>query len=183
MNKPTNVLLIEDDPGDLRLIQEMLSETKGHSFELEHTGRLSSGLGRLAEGASMQSCWTSDYLTVRGTCVSVHDQAPELPIIVLIGFDDTAVADSAVREGAQDYLAKGEVDGNSLARSLNYSIERKRAKDALRESEERLKIKLDYILSPDNDVKNVSLTDLVDLEELQQIQDAFAAANDVASII
>ena len=54
----------------------------------------------------MQSCWTSDYLAVRG-CVSVHDQAPELPIIVLTGFDDTAVADSAVREGAQDYLAKG----------------------------------------------------------------------------
>ena len=49
-DKPTNVLLIEDSSGDLRLIREMLSGTKGHSFELEHTGRLSSGLKRLAEG-------------------------------------------------------------------------------------------------------------------------------------
>ncbi len=61
--------------------------------------------------------------------------------------------------------------------------ERKRAEEALRESEDRLRVRLDYILSPDKDVKNVSLTDLIDLEDLQQIQDAFAAANDVASII
>lgn len=111
------------------------------------------------------------------------DHAPELPIIVLTGFDDMAVANMAVREGAQNYLVKGDVDGDLLARSLHYSIERKQAEDALRDSEERLKIKLDYILSPDNGVKNVSLTDLVGLEELQQIQDAFAAANDAASII
>ncbi len=57
------------------------------------------------------------------------------------------------------------------------------AEKALRQSEERLRIKLEYILSPDEDVKDVSLTDLVDLKDLQQIQDAFAAANDVASII
>ena len=60
---------------------------------------------------------------------------------------------------------------------------RKQAEQALQESEERLRIKLDYILSPDKKVKNISLTDLVDLKNLQQIQDAFAVANDVASII
>lgn len=49
-DKPIDVLLIEDDPGDLRLIQEMLSETESSSFELAHTGRLSAGLKRLAEG-------------------------------------------------------------------------------------------------------------------------------------
>ncbi len=67
--------------------------------------------------------------------------------------------------------------------SIELEEERKRAEEALRESENRLRIKLDYILSPDKEVKNVSLTDLVDLEDLQQIQDAFAIANDVASII
>jgi PAS domain S-box-containing protein len=61
--------------------------------------------------------------------------------------------------------------------------DRKQAEEALRQSEERLRIKLEYILSPDEDVKDVSFTDLVDLKDIQRIQDAFAAANDVASII
>jgi PAS domain S-box-containing protein len=67
--------------------------------------------------------------------------------------------------------------------SIELEEERKRAEEALHESENRLRIKLDYILSPDKEVKNVSLIDLIDLKDLQQIQDAFAAANDVASII
>jgi PAS domain S-box-containing protein len=67
--------------------------------------------------------------------------------------------------------------------AIELEEKRKRAEEALRESEDRLRIRLDYILSPDKDVKDVSLTDLIDLEDLQQIQDAFAAANDVASII
>jgi signal transduction histidine kinase len=61
--------------------------------------------------------------------------------------------------------------------------DRKQAEEALRESEERLRVKLDYILSPENEIEDVALIDLVSLEDLQQIQDAFAAANDVASII
>ncbi|HDN65442.1 MAG TPA: PAS domain S-box protein, partial [Methanosarcinales archaeon] len=92
-------------------------------------------------------------------------------------------ADIAVDEEEKSLFS--EVAGD-LAFAL-YAIEldekRKRAEDALRESEERLRVRLDYILSPDKSVKDVSLTDLIDLEDLQQIQDAFAAANDVASII
>ena len=68
-------------------------------------------------------------------------------------------------------------------RGIELEEERKHAEEALRESEDRLRVRLDYILSPDKDVKDVSLTDLIDLEYLQQIQDAFATANDVASII
>ncbi|MEA1895593.1 MAG: ABC transporter substrate binding protein [Euryarchaeota archaeon] len=67
--------------------------------------------------------------------------------------------------------------------AIELDEKRKRAEDALRESEERLRVRLDYILSPDKSVKDVSLTDLIDLKDLQQIQDAFANANDVASII
>ncbi len=67
--------------------------------------------------------------------------------------------------------------------AIELDEKRKHAEEALKESEDRLRIRLDYILSPDKDVKNISLTNLIDLEDLQQIQDAFAAANDVASII
>ena len=116
------------------------------------------------------------------TFVSVRDQAPELPIIVLTGFDDVAVANMAVRGGAQDYLVKGDVDVTywpritplNRAQACRIYASRKRRPS---------RIRLDYILSSDKDVKNISLNDLIDLEDLQQIQDAFAAANDVASII
>ncbi|MCD4692866.1 MAG: PocR ligand-binding domain-containing protein, partial [Calditrichales bacterium] len=78
-----------------------------------------------------------------------------------------------------------EVAGDIAFALYNMDLEKARwqAEVALRQSEERLRIKLEYILSPDEDVKDVFLTDLVDLKDLQQIQDAFAAANDVASII
>jgi ligand-binding sensor protein len=61
--------------------------------------------------------------------------------------------------------------------------ERKEIEEALRENERRLKVKLDFILSPDKNIENISLLDLIDLDELQKIQDAFATACDVASVI
>ncbi|RZN33930.1 MAG: PAS domain S-box protein, partial [Methanosarcinales archaeon] len=129
IDKPINVLIIEDDPGDLRLIREMLSEANGHSFKIEHRERLSSGLERLAEGGIDTVLVDLGLPDSQGleTFMSVRDQAPEVPIIVLTGFDDTAVANMAVRDGAQDYLAKDQVDSNSLARSLRHSIDRKEA--------------------------------------------------------
>ena len=62
--------------------------------------------------------------------------------------------------------------------SVKYEMEQR-----LRESEERLKLKLDYLLSPEKELKNIKLTDIIDIEELQKIQDTFARTNKVASII
>jgi DNA-binding NtrC family response regulator len=61
------------------------------------------------------------------TFTRVYDKAPCLPIIVLTGLDDEELAAKAVREGAQDYIIKGQVDSNLLARAIRYAIERKRA--------------------------------------------------------
>ena len=71
------------------------------------------------------------------TFVRVHTQVPGVPIAVLTGLADETVAALSLREGAQDYLVKGQVDGNLLVRSMRYAIERMRAEEALRESEER----------------------------------------------
>ena len=60
------------------------------------------------------------------TLVRVESEFPEIPIIVLTGQEDEAIAVEAVKQGAQDYLVKGTVDGNQLVRSLRYAIERKR---------------------------------------------------------
>jgi signal transduction histidine kinase len=59
----------------------------------------------------------------------VRAAAPDVPVVVLSGLQDERMAARAVREGAQDYLVKGQVDGQLLARSLRYAIERRRAEE------------------------------------------------------
>ena len=120
------ILLIEDNPAFVRLLQEELAEAGGGGFELEHAGRLGEAQGRL-EGENFQliildlSLPDSNGLE---TFIKIHDQSPEVPIVVLSGWDDEMLAVRAVREGAQDYLVKGQVNGHSLIRSIQYAVER-----------------------------------------------------------
>jgi diguanylate cyclase (GGDEF)-like protein len=122
------VLLIEDNPGDVRLIREMLSESEEALFELDCVGRLSQGLEYLSTRSTgvvlldlslPDSCGFDTFL-------KVYAHSPKVPIIVLTGHDDRTVALSAVKTGAQDYLVKGKLDRELLLRSMQYSIERKR---------------------------------------------------------
>jgi sigma-B regulation protein RsbU (phosphoserine phosphatase) len=127
------VLLIEDNPGDARLIEMMLAEADGDSFELRHADRLEHGLRELGNGSidivlSDLSVPDSHGLE---TFQRLHARAPHVPIIVLSGLNDTTVALNAVHQGAQDYLIKGEVDGQLLARAMRYAIERKRMSEQL----------------------------------------------------
>jgi GAF domain-containing protein/DNA-binding response OmpR family regulator len=128
-DRPTRILLIEDNPADARLLQKMLAEAKRFPFELEQADRLSAGLERLAGDDIDVVLLDLSLPDSRGldTFTRALVQAPHTPIVVLSGLDDEKLAVEAVRAGAQDYLAKAEVDGNLLARSIRYAIERKRA--------------------------------------------------------
>jgi len=123
---PVRILLVEDNPGDARLLRETLREAEGFPFELAHAARLGDAAG-LAEGAHVVLLDLS--LPDAHGLQTVHtmlEAAPELPIVVLTGTDDEGLALRAVHAGAQDYLTKGRVDGPLLARSIRYAIERKR---------------------------------------------------------
>jgi len=131
------ILLIEDNPGDARLIRELLAEGDGASFDLEYVDCLSKGLTRLAQRGV-------DIVLLDLTLPDSHDldglgkilaQTLEVPIVVLSGVSDERVTIKAVRDGAQDYLVKGEIDSNRLVRSIRYAIERQRLRVALHESE------------------------------------------------
>jgi len=134
------VLLIEDNPGDARLIREMLAEARGGLFDLECADRLSTGLERLAAGGIDVVLLDLGLPDGQGldTFVRAHTQAPDVPFVVLTGLDDEALAVQAVEAGAQDYLVKGQVDSTPLGRALHHAIERKRAEQALKEYSERL---------------------------------------------
>jgi phosphoserine phosphatase RsbU/P len=126
-------LLIEDNPGDARLIQLMLADTAPDVFEVEHVDRLASGLKRLAQGGVDIVLADLSLPDSRGldTFTRLHSSVPQVPIIVLSGLNDTVLAVTAVHEGAQDYLIKGQVDGQLLARAMRYAIERKRMSEQL----------------------------------------------------
>ncbi|MBF0509599.1 MAG: response regulator [Deltaproteobacteria bacterium] len=140
--KCINVLLIEDNPIDSRLIKEMLTRTKGISCNLNSVEALLPGLALLAKGDIDVLLLDLILPDSRGisTFTQAYANAPDIPIIVLTNLDDEDTAYRAVRHGAQDYLVKGQVDGQLLARSICYAIERKRAQQALRASEEMMRL-------------------------------------------
>jgi DNA-binding NtrC family response regulator len=123
------VLLIEDNPGDARLIQEMLAEPGEASFQVEYADRLSRGLEHLENGGV--DVVLLDLSLPDGQGLDAFDkvqaQVPAVPVVVLTGFDDETLAVEAMHHGAQDYLVKGDVDSTVLYRAVRYSVERKRA--------------------------------------------------------
>lgn len=128
------VLLIEDNPGDTRLIREALAEAGNAQVRLETADNLETGFTALEKGNIDLVLLDLSLPDSQGldTVSRVHHQAPEVPIVVLTGLDDETTAVQAVREGAQDYLVKGEANGSLLIRSIRYAIERHRMQAALR---------------------------------------------------
>lgn len=120
------VLLIEDNPADARLIQEMLAEVPGLQFQLSGAGRLMEGLAQLADPSIDVVLLDLTLPDAQGlnTFEQLRARARPIPIVVLTGLDDETVAMRALRGGAQDYLVKGQVHGHWLAQSLRHAIER-----------------------------------------------------------
>jgi two-component sensor histidine kinase len=182
-NSNIKVLLIEDNPGDTRLIQEMITEAKGTRFDLVCVGRLSTGLEYLSRQnfdivltdlSLPDSYGLSSYERAQA-------QAPKVPIVVLTSLNDETVAIKAVRQGAQDYLVKGQVDSNLLGRAMRYAIERKKAEEQikaslkekevlLKELHHRVKNNLQVILSLLN-LQSGSIRDRHDLEIFKEMKD------------
>jgi PAS domain S-box-containing protein len=136
---PIKVLLIEDNPGDARLILELLRGVPGANLALERVDRLEPALARLRDGPVDVVLLDLTLPDSRGheTFVAVHDLAPDVPIIVLAGVGNEGMAVRVVHEGAQDFFVKGQVDGPVLSRAIRYAIERQRARLELRSSERR----------------------------------------------
>ncbi len=130
----TVVLLIEDDPYDAELTMAVLGEIRNFRCLAERTETLSRGLDRLSRGGVdlvLLDLGLPDSLGF-GTFELAYVQYPDIPIIILSGLADEEMAIKTVQEGAQDYLVKGNFDGNLLARAIRYAIERHRIKAELK---------------------------------------------------
>ncbi len=152
-----NILLIEDNPGDIRLLQEILREVTTTRCQITPVTTLAAAVEKLSVGtdhnifaslflpdpapSELGTSKNFDLILLDlslpdsqgiGSLLDLHDRYPHIPIVVLTGLDDQTLAISAMQHGAQDYLIKGQVDSNLLLRSIRYAIERERSETALR---------------------------------------------------
>src|SRR5258708_11816154 len=139
MNNGLSILTIEDNPSDLFLVEHML---RSSSLEI---GNLYS-IDRIVQATGMLQSHAIDLVLLELTLpdsfginsfIHLLPVVQKIPVIILTGLSDTSLALEAIKEGAQDYLVKGEFNENLLAKSIQYSLERKRNLENLRESNER----------------------------------------------
>jgi PAS domain S-box-containing protein len=137
METTIKVLLLEDNPGDARLLCSFLNEAVSLQYEVSQATTLAQALEKAA--AEKHDVALIDLSLPDSTGLETfrrfHADAPRLPAIVLSGLDDETIAVTAVREGAQDYLVKGRLDSSVLSRAITYAIERQRAEEKMAASE------------------------------------------------
>lgn len=135
------ILLIEDNPGDARLTQEILREA-GRDYKVKTVERIGDGLDYLASQAVDVVLLDINLPDSHGleTFTSFKARYPYQPVVIMTGSHDEALGMKAVQLGAQDYLVKGQVDSGLLRRAITYAIERNKADQALRESEEKYRM-------------------------------------------
>lgn len=148
MQENIKILVIEDNPGDARLINIYLKEFFGDKFSFSSVDYLSKSLELLSRE-------TFDIIILDltlpdssglDTFKKVYQKSPEIPIIVLTGLEDESLGINAMKLGAQDFLEKGLIKGKELSRSINYSIERFKLLKELSENAKKLEVRTQDLL-------------------------------------
>lgn len=140
-NNQKKIFLAEDNPGDVRLIKEYLSEVQDMSFELKVAETLTDSINQLQNSNFDLLLLDLNLPDSSGieTLDKISTEAQETAIIVLTGLNDEEIAVEALRKGAQDYLLKNQINSGILYRAIRYAIERKQIEEALRKSDKKYK--------------------------------------------
>ena len=133
------ILMVEDNPGDVRLLREHLVGDRrvAELFQVVHVDRLALALESLERSSFEVVLLDLSLPDSQGidTLKTMREAKPSMPIVVLTSIDDEVLGLQLLQSGAQDYLVKGEVTSSLLRRSVHYAVERKRAEVELRRSE------------------------------------------------
>ncbi len=135
MSKALRVLLIEDNPGDVDLISEMLEEHSSRSYELYTSDRLETALSSDPENCTVDVV-LMDLGLPDSTGIETLEKFLEYrwncAVIVITGLNDEETGRAAVKMGAQDYLIKGQIDSTLLHRAVIHAIERKQSEEKIK---------------------------------------------------
>ncbi len=191
-----NILLIEDNPGDIRLLQEILREASATQCVITPVMTLAAAIEQLSIPHNDRQLNRRPFDVIlldlslpdsqgMASFLNLADRDYNIPIIVLTGLDDQDLAISAMQQGAQDYLVKGQVDSNLLLRSIRYAIGRERAEAAVRQA----KIELEQrVIERTHDLQQINHRLQLELLERQKAEAAldisrsrFAAILEIAS--
>jgi two-component system, cell cycle sensor histidine kinase and response regulator CckA len=165
------LMLVEDNPGDVRLVEEMLRDA-WVNLHFQSTGTVAEATAQLSKGSVDVVLVDLGLPDSQGldTCRRIREAAGQTTVvIVLTGNQDDEVGLAAIREGADEYLIKGEISGSVLVRSVRYAVERKRAEEALRNSEAKFRGFFEnapeycYMVAPDGRILDVNRTALAAL--------------------
>lgn len=134
MSGKVRVLLVEDNTGDSRLVEELLNENVNHEFEVINVTRLAEGIKELMTSIYEVILLDLGLPDSQGftTYEELYKYSKSIPIIILTGFDDIDFASEAVSKGAQDYLVKANLTSLKLSTSICYGIERKKYEQKLK---------------------------------------------------
>ncbi|HEY9829325.1 MAG TPA: response regulator [Stenomitos sp.] len=124
------ILLVEDNPKDACLVQEMLQTAKTILFQLIQVSRLEEALTYLSQTSSISVIlldWALPDAQGAGMITQLHQVSPDIPILVMHDWEDDAIAMQALQQGAQDYLVKHQMDAKLLVRSIRHSMARGKA--------------------------------------------------------
>ena len=146
---PTRVLLVDDDEDDYVMTRELLSEAATGVFQLDWASDYDEAVAMIERRE--HDVYLLDYRLGERSGLEIlraaGNKSPQSPMILLTGQGDHFIDIEAMREGAADYLVKGQLTPDMLARSIRYSMERAKASQSLRESEERYQRLVEH--SPD----------------------------------
>jgi signal transduction histidine kinase/CheY-like chemotaxis protein len=148
MEKNIKILLIEDNPGDAYLIKEQIEEFSNFTYELKNVETLNEALSVLKEQTFDVILLDLELPDSDGihTFLRIYNKNPLIPIIILTGLNDETIWSYAVKNGAQDFLVKGQTDGRLLLGTIQCSIERKNlAEQKLKAQEREKKVLLDLL--------------------------------------
>jgi len=144
------ILLIEDNPGDIRLVKEMLNDITSFNYKLISAETLKDGCDQITKNHFVLILLDLNLpdSTGKETFDTVTKFAKEISVVLVSGLQDVELSLSLIKEGAQDYILKQDLNSNLLSKTIQYAVVRKKAEEELKASKDFLDKIINSVASP-----------------------------------